>query len=400
MGAAERFRLGVNYWPSRAAMDWLPAFDPGVLRTDFERIAQAGMDTVRVFLRWDDLQPIPSSVDSAMLANVIAAADTASAANLELVVTLFTGHMSGVNWIPAWATGGTDGDERFRVVSGGRALAGRRVLRNWYGDAEVVDAQALVAHRVATALAGHPAVWAWDLGNENSNCTVPPDGAAAQAWIGRMSSVLRACDPRVLVTIGTHMEDLEEDRKLGPEHVASWCDFVCMHGYPSYASWSKGATDPDFVPFLAEMTTWLASGKPVLFAEFGQPTLTAGVDGPAGREMLVAEDEAATYAGRVLDSLRALGSIGALAWCYSDYDSRQFTRAPFDVAVHERSFGLWRADGTPKPAVDVFASRAALPCQPPVEHLDPTWVDVSRDEFNADRRAQLRRLYDRYLASR
>ena len=54
-----------------------------------------------------------------MLKRVVAVADLASALGLALVPTLFTGHMSGVNWIPAWALGGSDGDRRFRVVSRG-----------------------------------------------------------------------------------------------------------------------------------------------------------------------------------------------------------------------------------------------------------------------------------------
>ena len=61
----ETFRVGVNYWPSGTAMDWLASYEPAVVRGDFARIAAAGMDTVRVFLRWEDLQPTPGTVDSA-----------------------------------------------------------------------------------------------------------------------------------------------------------------------------------------------------------------------------------------------------------------------------------------------------------------------------------------------
>ena len=43
-------------------------------------------------------------------------------AGLAIVPTLFTGHMSGVDWIPGWALGGTERDARFRVVSGGRVV--------------------------------------------------------------------------------------------------------------------------------------------------------------------------------------------------------------------------------------------------------------------------------------
>src|SRR4029079_2219173 len=148
----ERFRLGVNYWPSETAMDWLARYDAAAIRRDFHRIAAVGMDTVRIFLRWEDLQPSPTTIDPAALAAVIDTADAASDAGVELIVTLFTGHMSGVNWIPIWATGGSEGDDRFRVVSGGAVQPRRQVLRSWYADATIIDAQALLADRVAAAL--------------------------------------------------------------------------------------------------------------------------------------------------------------------------------------------------------------------------------------------------------
>lgn len=87
---ADAFRLGVNYWPAQTAMEWLPRYDPGVVRDDFARIAAAGMDTVRIFLRWEGLQPVPTSIDRVALASVVDTADAASEANLDLIVTLFT----------------------------------------------------------------------------------------------------------------------------------------------------------------------------------------------------------------------------------------------------------------------------------------------------------------------
>ena len=77
--------------------------------------------------------------------------------------------MSGVNWIPAWATGWGACDRRFRVVAGRKVQPGKGGLRNWYTDPEVTAAQERLAGAAARALAGHPAIWAWDLGNENSN---------------------------------------------------------------------------------------------------------------------------------------------------------------------------------------------------------------------------------------
>jgi endo-1,4-beta-mannosidase len=392
---SEQFRLGVNYWPSETAMGWLRRYDKSSLREDFGRIAATGMDTVRIFLRWEDMQPTPAAIDAVALAAVIDTADAAADASLELIVTLFTGHMSGVNWIPVWATGGTDGDRRFRVVSDGRVLPDAKVLRNWYADPEIVDAQARLASVVGTALAGHPAVWAWDLGNENSNCTIPPDRAVADAWLERMTSVLRSCDPGALVTVGTHMEDLETERMIGPAEAARWCDFVCMHGYPIYADWAMGPTDEHLVPFLTEVTAWLAGGTPVLFEEFGHPTASPGRS-PVGVQ--VAEVDAAAYAGRTLDAIRRAGGFGALLWCYTDYADELHASPPLDLAVHERTFGLWRVDRSPKPVVAEVIARRGRPCLP-APRARP-WLDVTAEEFAADRKRQLARLYGRYVEHR
>ena len=388
--ASDRFRLGVNYWPSSTAMRWLEAYDGAAVRDDFARIAAAGMDTVRLFLRWEDVQPAPDAVSSGALAHAVDSADAASEQGLDLVVTLFTGHMSGVNWIPGWATGGDDGDARFRVVADGEVRPSR-TLRSWYTDAGIVEAQERLARAVSTALAGHPAVWAWDLGNENSNCTIPPDVAAAEAWLERMTTTIRSCDPTSLITIGTHMEDLEEERMLGPAEAARWCDFVCMHGYPIYAPWAAGATDEHLVPFLAEITSWLAGDAPVLFAEFGHPTAPEGCT-PAGSQ--VSEADAARYAGRTLDAVRQLGAMGAMLWCYGDYVTGLHDQPPLDLATHERTFGMWRADGTPKPVVDEVRARRDRPRLP--RSAERPWLDVTPEELAADRLPQLVRLYGRY----
>ncbi|MDA1062180.1 MAG: hypothetical protein O2895_04630, partial [Chloroflexi bacterium] len=105
----ERFRLGVNYWPARTAMGWWADFDQDEVAADFARIAAAGFDSVRLFLTWEDFQPAPDRVDALMLRRLVLVADLAAAAGLQVVPTLFVGHMSGVNWIPRWALAPSDG---------------------------------------------------------------------------------------------------------------------------------------------------------------------------------------------------------------------------------------------------------------------------------------------------
>ena len=371
-------------------MSWWSQFDPSEVATDFARIAACGFDSVRVFLTWEDFQPDPNDVDRTMLDRLVDVANLAGDSKLSLIPTFFTGHMSGVNWIPAWALGGSDGDDRFRVIAGGRvADVG---LRNWFTDTAVGDAQAALAAQTVAALRGHEAVWAWDLGNENSNCVIPPTSVSGEEWLARTAAAIRSSDDRALVTIGLHMEDLEENRGLGPREAAASCDFLSMHGYPIYASWAEGPLDEQLLPFLARMTRWLGGGKDVLFSEFGLPTRPAEQTSRDPR--LVGEDAAAVYTASALEALRDAGCLGAMLWCYSDYRRARWSSPPLDLALHERSFGLWRADGSPKPAVAAVAEFAgAARCDP---DGDESWIDISPDAFLLDPGRQLPRLYDRY----
>ena len=60
-------------------------------------------------------------------------------------------------------------------------------LRSWYADDEIAVAQAMLASEAAAALAGHEALWAWDLGNDEH---VLPFLALITSWLGRRRDVL------------------------------------------------------------------------------------------------------------------------------------------------------------------------------------------------------------------
>lgn len=390
------FRLGINYWPARTAMGWWTAFDASEVAADFARISLAGFDSVRLFLGWEHFQPRPDEVDRAMVERLVTTLDRASDAGLSVMPTLFTGHMSGVNWIPEWALGGGAGDARFRVVSRGRVLEAG--LRNWFTDPLVARAQAVLATELARALRAHPALLAWDLGNENSNCVIPPTRAVGREWLLRVTDAVRAADDRALVTIGLHMEDLEQDRRLGPAEAAEACDFLTMHGYPGYATWSRGPTDELLLPFLTRVTSWLGSGADVLFSEFGVPTRPMAGNGPFS-PLLVEEPLAAEYVGRALHALLECGATGALLWCHADYVESLWYSPPFDLAVHERHFGLWRANGTPKPALAAVSRFGRQRARRPAPE-DAAWLDIEPPEFHLAPAVQLARLYGRYCITR
>jgi endo-1,4-beta-mannosidase len=103
----------------------------------------------------------------------------------------------------------------------------------------------------------------------------------------------------------------------------------------------------------------------------------------------------------VLQELVSTGAAGAYAWCYGDYDSRLFGRAPLATAVRERTFGLVRADGSEKIVANVFRKfrqrrDAGTLAQSPV----PKVLDVSADEYYRAPGKHFARLYAKWVAQR
>ena len=391
----ERFDVGVNYWPASSAMRWWRRFDAGEVDRDFARIRAAGGDLVRFFLLWEDFQPAPTTVSDRSLRLLATVADTAERNHLRIIPTLFTGHMSGANFIPEWALGADATADRFRVIANDRVVD--RGMRNWYADPLVFEAQALLARECARALAGHAALSRWDLGNENSNCCVPPTSEDGRRWLDRIASAIRSADPSCGITLGLHMEDLEDDRRIGPAEAAEVCDVLCMHGYPIYTSWCRSPTDPELVAFLTEVTRWLAgTEKDVLFAEFGAATRNGDPEAERGPSPLLSEHEADRYIRSAFVRLHAAGAVGGMVWCYADYDRAIWNEPPLDRAPHERHFGLWHADGTPKPAAAALREWSG---RTRVAPRAVNWSETDRGRFYESPRETLVRLYRSYSAA-
>lgn len=361
-----RFSLGINYWPRRSAMYMWQRFDPGEIADDMTRIADLGFDTVRFFLRWPDFQPEPHRLDRTMTARLERVMELIAAAGLRAMPTLFCGHMSGVNWLPTWALDSSRAAGRFRTITeAGEMPYG---CADMYGGA-LLQAQRLHVREAGAVLRGHPAVYAWDLGNEFSNVCTPGSAAEAREWSKRLTDDLESASGHP-VTGGTHGEDLTRDNVLRPSSIAEPWAFATMHGYSVYSEFARSRTDIGVVPFLASLTASLTA-KRVLFSEFGNPTCPPGAttmgSDALGTFACLDENEMATYARAVLDRLHAHGRLGAYWWCWADYHDDLRDVPPFDRAPHELTFGIVRADGSAKPvagALSVFAREARSVVEP------------------------------------
>ena len=405
MATGDPFILGVNYWPREKAMYWWSDFDAGEVASEFDLMAELGLEVVRLFLLWDDFQPALDEVSEAHLGHLLTVCDLAADRGLRMDVTFFTGHMSGPNWAPGWML---DRSAPFparqvrQVVSGGVVVDGS--YRNMFGDAEFRAASRRLLEAVVGRLAGHPAVWMWNLGNEPDLFAEPANPGEGRRWIAEMVDLIRGIDPGRPITCGLHTANLFEDNGLRVDQVFAETDAAVMHGYPMYVPWARHPLDPDFVPFLCALTTALC-GKPTLAEEWGGCTVPGDSKtwewtayGLPRQQFMAGEEAFAGYVEAVLPRLIEVGSTGGMLWCFADYADHLWDRPPCDPggSIHERHFGLVRPDGSTKPHADVLRRFAAS--RPVVAEPTRTVVlDVTADEYYSDPSFHAERLYRSFV---
>ena len=328
-------------------------FDLDEITEDMARVKALGLDIVRFFLMWETFQPQPTRMDADALRRLDAIMDAVGAAGLRAMPTLFCGHMSGVNWLPGWTLERAITHGRFRTIAGGAVVD--RAIGDFYANPELLRAQVFFAQRIGERLRDHPALFAWDLGNEFSNLREPATAHDAAEWSARLSETLLEASG-VGASAGMHGEDFDHDRRLRPSSIARPWPFATMHGYSVYSAFTRDRLDTNVVPFLCQLQQSF-SGKRVLFTELGNPECPPGsnrVDGFACLD----EAELAEYARGTIDRLHARAALGAFWWCWADYNPALAQLPPFDLAPHELRFGVVRSDGTFKPVAATLAQFA------------------------------------------
>jgi endo-1,4-beta-mannosidase len=171
-----------------------------------------------------------------------------------------------------------------------------------------------------------------------------------------------------------------------------------------YTQWAREPLDPDFVPFTCALTAALC-GKPVLMEEFGGCTSeTTSImkwtetNGREREQFMAGEQDFAEFLRLTIPKLQASGATGAMLWCYADYVPELWNLPPCQNAIHERFFGLVRADGSLKPHAKVIQEFAET--KPQVMPI-PAYAKISiqPDEFYEDPSRHLTGLYENYLES-
>lgn len=335
------YTVGCNYWASHAGTAMWADWQPDVVAEDLRQLADAGLQVLRVFPLWPDFQPITAmrgadsvpreyrlgeaplpddeigraGLSPVMLKRFQAFADLAEQHQLKLVVGLLTGWMSGRLFVPP-------------------ALEGLNVLT----DPTALVWETRFVRTFVRQFKDHPAIQAWDLGNECNVMASVPSREAAWAWASAITNAIRTEDPSREVISGMHGA-LEF---WPPETLGELTDLQTTHPYPLWTQYC----DQDPVDTIRTLLHSTAESR--LYADLGgKPCLVeeTGVMGP----MMANDETAARFLRTILFSTWANDIRGLLWWCA--YDQAHLAHAPYDWIAVERELGLIRADRTLKPVL-------------------------------------------------
>ena len=338
------FAIGCNYWASHAGTRMWADWRPEVVATDLQRLAAHGIQVMRVFPLWPDFQPIiqlrggegapyeirlageqplpptpagRAGVSEEMLGHFQVFADLCQQHGIQLIVGLLTGWMSGRLFVPP-------------------ALEHRNVLTDpvclmW--EMRFVDV-------FVRRFKQHPAIYAWDLGNE-CNCMAPvPNREAAYTWSASIANAIRAADPSRPIVSGMHSLAPAGPNRWLIQDQAETTDLLTTHPYPYWTPYVRSDPLNTLRPLLH------ATSETRLYADIGGKTCLVEETGTMG-PMISNEAAAAAFTRANLFSLWAHDCRSLIWWCSSDQTG--LTHPPYDWTAVELELGLLRLDGSPKP---------------------------------------------------
>ena len=338
----KRFSVGVNYWASHAGTRMWSDFSIEEVEKDFAAMHDSGINTVRIFPLWEDFQPVkiiadcgniyrelgfkdgsplPATglksygIDPVMMERFRAVADCALKYDLQLVVGLLTGWMSGTMFVPP-------------------AIAGKNLI----SDFQAVRLANMFLRGFVNEMKDHPAIVAWEPGNE-CNCLSSGIADCAWNWLNMVCSTIRLADPSRPVYSGMHGGKTDPKRSYDLMTQGELCDALTTHPYPAFtAHCGKSALNniPAIYHATAETIFYRGvSGKPAFIEEIG----AFGPNYLSGKRT-----DAYLYTTLYSALVHDFGSV--LWWCGFSFD-RCADLYPYRWGAMERELGALKSDRTP-----------------------------------------------------
>lgn len=335
---------GVHWVPAKEAMQWPMEWDPASIETDFRKMRELGVNTVRIDMVWAWFEPRPGEYNPAAFAQLDYLIGLAHRYGIYLQPCLFVGNEVGeAVWDVPWRNG-----------------------RHPQADPEMLRLETNHAAEFGRRYGREHAIFSWDLSDEppfwNAGRTTD---AMAINWTRLISGAIRRSDVMHPIVVGTDAQEIGHG-PFRPDNILSEVDFLSVHPYPVY----NASLYPD--PLLSERTTYAAAFQVALSGGAGKPVMVQEMGASSAQQT---PERIARYLRANLYSALGAGANGFLLWCFTDAAPDTYSRIPYRRAAHETQFGLTTWDGRERPSGSEFRLFSKL-----IERLDLAGVMPARPE--------------------
>ncbi len=287
---------GMNYYPQESPWDTFDdRFNASVLAEDFQIIANLNMNSIRVFVQYEDFGK--ANVSEEKLLKLVSLLDEADKAGLKVIITLF----------------------------------------DFYGDYRLQDWTHTNSHlkAIVTRVNSHNALLAWDLKNEPDLDFGSRGKQEVLSWLNQSMDYLKQLDSLHPVTIG--WSSYETAMNLEDK-----VDMISYHYYQDLEHLSA-----------AHKTLTSATFKPVVLQEFGMSTYN-GFWNPFGFSK---EDQTMYY--QKFFKIQKRDSINYLSWTLYDFGEIPSSVAGYYPWRKNKQafFGIINFDGAKSTSYTIFKNR-------------------------------------------
>ena len=335
-----KYLIGCNYWDSVHGTDMWRFYDEEVIRKDVAALAACGVKCMRVFPNWRDFQPVKrlygirmspvdcvtmeenplpdrTGIDQSQIRNFRNFAAICEEYNIQLVVAVMTGWMSGRLFAPP-------------IVDG----------KNPVTDPEALMWTAKFIKGFVAGVKDLPNIVMWDLGNECNCMGEARTRFEAYTWTAFVRNAIKAEDPTRPISSGMHGLTIEDNGIWSISDQGEITDYLTTHPYPS------PTITNDFDPVNQMRTTIYPTAQCMLYQDLGQKPVIMQEQGSfsdttANREM------SGDFARVNIYSCIAHNVKGYFWWCAHEH--LHLSQAPYSWSMMERSLGMLDLDLTPKP---------------------------------------------------
>ena len=207
-------RFGVNYVPSQGWWySWIDWDDAAIIK-DLEAISVLGCDHIRIQCLWPLFQPNPGFVSQAMLGRLEALLNHAHAANLDVIVTVLNGWLSGMDFRPSWL------DEKTNI----------------FADPVVIRAERDLISAIADRIGRHNRFLGFDVANEPNVLSTETKNVTSRVegdrWITELLAHCEQVAPGKFHCVGVdHSPWLMDQRPFGRATLANTGAVTPIHAW-------------------------------------------------------------------------------------------------------------------------------------------------------------------------